>query len=281
MAAHVPLYGLVIMIARFLPVPVIDIYRYRNLLFQLIKRDISSRYQGTLIGIGWSLVLPLMTLGVYALVFGLILQPRWPNVSDPSMFTLLLFSGLLVFNFFSECASRATSLIVANANYVKKVVFPVDLLIWVPIGSALFHMALGTIAWTILVLLFDGQLYWTFILAPLVLFPLVIMSAGISYFLSAIGVFIRDVGQVIAVSVQLLMYLGPVIYPRKVLPESFQWLMVFNPITVPVEQFRNILNYGLVPDLRALAVYAAVGCAVAWLGKMFFEKTRHGFADVI
>lgn len=281
MAAHSPLHGVVIVITKFVPGPVLDIHRYRNLLYQLIKRDISSRYQGTLIGIAWSLVLPLLTLGVYAIVFGLILQPRWPNVSDPSMFTLLLFSGLLVFNFFSECASRATSLIVTNANYVKKVVFPIDLLIWVPIGSALFHITLGVFAWVALVLASGGQLYWTFLLAPLVLLPLIIMSAGISYFLSAIGVFVRDVGQIIAVSVQLLMYLGPVIYPREVLPEKFQWLMALNPITVPVEQFRNILNYGLLPDVASLAIYTVAGCIVAWLGRLFFQKTRHGFADVI
>lgn len=281
MATHAPLYGLVIMVFIPLPAPLFEIHRYRNLLYQLIKRDISSRYQGTVIGVAWSLVLPLLTLGVYSLVFGLILQPRWPNVPDPSMFTLLLFSGLLVFNFFSECASRATSLIVSNANYVKKVVFPIDLLIWVPIGSAFFHISLGLLAWAILVLVLGGQLYWTMVLAPLVLLPLIIMSAGLSYFLSAIGVFIRDVGQIIAVSVQLLMYLGPVIYPREVLPERFQSLMAFNPITIPVEQFRNILNYGLLPDFQALFIYAMTGCIVAWLGRLFFEKTRHGFADVI
>ena len=269
------------MISKFLPAPVADIYRYRNLLYQLIKRDVSSRYQGTLIGIAWSLVLPLMTLSVYALVFGLILQPRWPNVSDPSMFTLLLFTGLLIFNFFSECASRATTLIVNNANYVKKVVFPIDLLIWVPIGGALFHIALGLIAWTALVLFLGGKLHWTLSLAPFVLLPLIIMSAGISYFLAAIGVFIRDVGQIIAVSIQLLMYIGPVIYPREVLPERFQWLMAFNPITIPIEQFRNILNYGTLPDVASLAGYTIAGCIVTWLGRLFFEKTRHGFADVI
>ncbi len=191
-----------------------NIYLYRNLLYQLVRRDISSRYQGTLIGSAWSLVLPLLTLGVYSLVFGLILKPRWPDVSDPAKFTLLLFTGLLIFNFFSECASRSASLIVSNANYVKKVVFPVDLLIWVPIGTALFHMILGMIAWAALVIVLGGELYWTYFLFPIVLVPLVTMVSGIGYFLSAIGVYVRDVGQVINVSVQLLMYLGPVIYLR-------------------------------------------------------------------
>lgn len=264
-----------------MPTALLNLFRYRNLVFQLVKRDISSRYQGTVIGLSWSLVLPLLTLGVYALVFGFILQPRWPNVSDPAMFAVLLFTGLLIFNFFSECSSRAASLITSNANYVKRVVFPIDLLIWIPIGSALFHLVLGLVAWSILNLLVGGAVYWTTILAPLILLPLIIMCAGICYFLSAVGVFIRDVGQMIAVTVQLLMYLGPVIYPREVLPEHFQWIMALNPITVPVEQFRSILNYGLLPDPVALITYTVVGCLVAWLGKGFFEKTRHGFADVI
>lgn len=265
----------------FVPTALVNIYRYRNLLYQLVRRDISSRYQGTMIGILWSLILPLLTLAVYAIVFGLILQPRWPNVSDPGMFTLLLFSGLLVFNFFSECASRSTSLIYSNASYVKKVVFPIDLLIWVPVGTALFHMLLGIVAWSVLVVLLGGKVYWTIVMLPLVVLPLLIMCAGIGFFLAAVGVFVRDVGQVIAVSVQLLMYLGPVIYPREVLPPKFQWLMGLNPITVPVEQFRNILNMGEIPDGVPLLVYTLVACLVAWAGKLFFDKTRHGFADVI
>lgn len=269
------------MVSTSVTASVANLFRYRHLLYQLVKRDISSRYQGTVIGVAWSLVLPLMTLGVYAVVFGLILKPRWPNVTDPSMFTLLLFPGLLIFNFFSECASRATTLIVANANYVKKVVFPIDLLIWVPVGSALFHIMLGIVAWVILVFMLGGQIHWTICLAPLVLVPLVILSAGVSYFLAALGVFVRDVAQVIAVAIQLFMYLAPVIYPREVLPAKFAWLMAFNPITVPVEQFRNILNYGLLPDPKALLLHALAGCLVAWVGRLFFEKTRHGFADVL
>jgi lipopolysaccharide transport system permease protein len=258
-----------------------DIYRYRHLLYQLIKRDISSRYQGTFIGIAWSFFFPVVTLAVYALVFGVILTPRWPNVSDPSKFTLILFSGLLVFNFFSECTSRASSLIIANANYVKKVVFPVGLLIWVPIGTALFHLILGMVAWALLVVILGGQLYWTFLLTPVVLLPLVILTAGLSWLLAAFGVFVRDIGQVITVLVQLLMYLGPIIYPREVLPQKYQWLMQLNPITIPVEQFRNLLNIGVIPDIQSLGLYTLVALGVAWVGKLFFDKTRHGFADVI
>ncbi|WP_395517395.1 ABC transporter permease [Pseudorhizobium flavum] len=269
------------MLTSFLPSSVANVVRYRNLLYQLIRRDISSRYQGTLIGIGWSLMLPLLTLGVYALVFGFILQPRWPNVSDPAMFTVLLFSGLLVFNFFSECISRSASVIVSNPSYVKKVVFPVELLVIVPAGTGVFHMLLGISAWVILVMMLGGSVYWTLLLFPFVLLPLAVMCVGISYFTSAVGVYVRDIGQVIAVAVQLLMYLGPVIYPREVLPQSLQTLMVLNPITIPVEQFRKVMNYGEAPDIGALTAYFVAACVIAWAGRRFFDKTRHGFADVI
>lgn len=270
-----------ISLSKFIPRLFSDIYCYRHLLYQLIKRDISLRYQGSFIGIAWSFLFPLLTLAVYSLVFGVILKPRWPNVTDPAMFTLILFSGLLVFNFFSECVSRAPSLIITNANYVKKVVFPVDLLIWIPIGSALFHLCLGLLAWVILVPILGGQIYLTMLLMPVVLLPLILLTAGLSWFFSALGVFVRDIGQVISVSIQLLMYLGPIIYPREVLPERYQWLMSLNPITIPVEQFRNILNAGVLPDMQALAIYTSTSLVITCLGKLFFDKTRHGFADVI
>lgn len=261
--------------------PLKNLYIYRNLIFQLIRRDVLSRYQGSYLGIAWSLCLPLLTLAVYALVFGVILRPRWPNVSDPLQFTLILFTGLLAFNFFSECVSRAPLLIISNSNYVKKVVFPIDVLVWVPIGSATFHLFLGLFPWLFLVALSGGKISYLSLLLPIVFLPLMLFTVGLSWFLSALGVFIRDVGQIIGVGVQLLLYLGPVIYPRDILPERFQWLMYLNPVTVPVEQFRNILNFGLLPDFLALAVYTFAAFLVAFLGRLFFEKTRHGFADVI
>lgn len=261
--------------------PLKNLYVYRNLVLQLVRRDVLSRYQGSFLGIAWSLCIPLLTLAVYSLVFGVILRPRWPNVSDPMQFTLILFTGLLAFNFFSECVSRAPFLIISNSNYVKKVIFPIDVLVWVPIGCAVFHLCLGLVPWVLLVFLSSGEVSNLFFLLPLVFFPLMLMTVGLSWFLSALGVFIRDIGQIVGVSVQLLLYLGPVIYPREVLPERFQWLMYLNPITVPIEQFRNILNFGLVPDFVALSVYTLIALLVAYSGRLFFEKTRHGFADVI
>lgn len=258
-----------------------SLYTYRNLVLQLVKRDIASRYQGAFLGVTWSLIFPLLTLAVYGFVFGVVLQPRWPNVDGPIQFTLILFSGLLIFNFFSECVARAPLLLVSNANFVKKVVFPIDVLIWVPIATALFHLGLGLLAWFVLNLAVGGGVSWSFVLFPLTIMPLVFLVAGLTWFLAALGVFVRDVAQVIGVSMQLLLYLGPIIYPREVLPENLRWLMLLNPLTVPVEQFRNVVNFGIAFEWRSILVFWAIALAMCRLGMLFFEKCRHGFADVV
>ncbi|TXH04368.1 MAG: ABC transporter permease, partial [Candidatus Moraniibacteriota bacterium] len=227
------------------------LFSYRNLILQLVKRDIASRYQGAFLGIAWSLVFPLLTLAVYGFVFGVVLQPRWPSVEGPIQFTLILFSGLLIFNFFSECLARAPLLLVSNANFVKKVVFPIEILIWVPIATALFHLGLGLLAWFVLNLVVGASISWSFLLFPFALAPLILLVAGLTWFLCALGVFVRDVAQVIGVSMQLLLYLGPIIYPREILPEGLRWLMLLNPLTIPVEQFRNVVNFGMVLDWQA------------------------------
>ena len=257
------------------------LYTYRNLVLQLVKRDIASRYQGAFLGVAWSLIFPLLTLAVYGFVFGVVLKPRWPNVEGATQFTLILFSGLLIFNFFSECVARAPSLLISNANFVKKVVFPIEVLIWVPIATALFHLMLGLFAWFVLNLLIGDGVSWSFLLFPLAVAPLILLVAGLSWFLSALGVYVRDVAQVIGVSMQLLLYLGPIIYPREVLPESVRWVMLLNPLTIPVEQFRNVVNFGISIDWQIILIFWLVALVICRLGMLFFEKCRHGFADVV
>lgn len=258
-----------------------SIYIYRNLILQLVKRDIFSRYQGSFIGVFWTLLLPLLSLAVYGFVFGVILKPRWPNIEDPMQFTLILFSGLLIFNFFSECLTRAPSLLVENASFVKKVVFPIDILIWIPIAAALFHLMIGIIAWLLLCFIVGSDVSWTFLFFPVVVFPMLFLIAGFSWFLSAFGVYVRDVVQVIGVGMQFLLYLGPIIYPREALPESVRWVMLLNPLTVPVEQFRNVVNFGIALNWSQIIFFWLVALIIFMLGKCFFNKCKHGFADVV
>lgn len=266
---------------KFLTSSLRAIFEYRHLLKQLVIRDISGRYKGSIFGKAWAFFYPLMNLCLYGIVFGIILKPRWPNVEDPIQFSLILFTGLLVFNFFSECITRSPSLIISNANYVKKVVFPIEILPLVSIGSALFHMLLGFLAWVIISFYFGAKFTLCILYFPLIIAPLILLTAGISWFLAAVGVFIRDINQVLSLMVQCFLYLGPILYPREVLPENIRWFMLLNPITIPVEQLHNLLNFGIHPDFLSLTEYGLFSVIICILGRIFFDLTKRDFADVI
>ncbi|MDD2109861.1 ABC transporter permease [Pseudomonas plecoglossicida] len=256
-------------------------FKYFDLVKQLVRRDVGLRFKGAILGVLWPLITPLMTLGMYAMVFGYFLPSRWPGVDGITGFALVLFPGLIVFNFFAECVNRAPTLITTNPNFVKKVVFPIELLIWVPIGSAAFQLGLSFIAWGIIALIMNGGLHWTVVFFPLVLAPLVICLLGVVWFLSALGVFLRDIAQLTLVITQALMFLSPVLYPLDKLPTWALQLLMLNPLTFIVNQVREILIYGNMPDFQGLLIYAVAAFIVCVLGLRFFRVVRHGFADVL
>ncbi len=232
-------------------------------------------------GLLWSFVQPLLMLAIYTVVFGYFLKARWAGTSSSLEFSLVLFSGLILFNFLTECLSRAPAIILANPNYVRKIVFPLEILPWVTVGAALFHTSLSLVAWMVFDLLVHHSLHWTLIYLPLLLFPLMLVAVGLCWFLSATGVYIRDVGQVVGLVVQALMFLSPLFYPVKDVPPRFQKILMANPLSFVIEQARRIMVQGQSPDFRGLAVYWLASAAVAWLGYMWFQHARDGFADVL
>lgn len=252
-----------------------------RLITRLIKHDIEGRYQGSILGIVWSLVLPLLMLLVYAVVIGKFLNARWPGANGTGDFALILFPGLMVFAFFSECLNRAPSLILNNKNYVKKVVFPLMGLNFIPLGTALFHLALSFFAWIMITLFIKGSVPWTIIFFPIVLIPILILTLGLSWFLGSLGVYVRDVAQIISVVTQVLMYLSPVLYPLDNVPKKFIPLLMLNPLTFIVDQSRMVMNYGRIPDFAGLALYLIVAVLICSLGYVFFRITKHGFADIV
>jgi lipopolysaccharide transport system permease protein len=215
-----------------------------------------------------------------------VFQSRWSGAGHVGSnskfeFAIVLYAGLLVFNLFSECISRAPSLILSNANYVKKVVFPLEVLPWVALGSALFHVLIGFGVILVFIVLAGMPLHASAVLFPLVLLPLVPMIMGLCWLLSSVGVFFRDIGQIIGMALTALMFLSPIFYPTSALPESLQSLLYWNPLTFVIEQSRNVLIWGTLPDFGGLAVYSAVSLGVAWLGLLAFKAMRSGFADVL
>lgn len=257
-------------------------WRNRNLIIALIKRDVIGRYRGSFLGILWSFFNPLLMLAVYTFVFSVVFKSRW-NVEGDSKteFALILFAGLIVFNLFSESVTRAPGLILSNVNYVKRVVFPLEILPWVTMGSAVFHSLVSWSVWLLAYLVFYGMPHITILFLPLVMLPLVLLTIGVMWWLASLGVYLRDISQLVGVFVTILMFLSPIFYPVSALPEWFRSVVIINPLTTVVEQVRDVVFWGNYPNLANLAVSLTISAIVAWLGFFWFQKTRRGFADVI
>ncbi len=254
----------------------------RSLIWQMTKRDVIGRYRGSVMGILWSLLNPILMLTVYTFVFSVVFQARWGEASiSKTEFAVILFVGMIIHALFAECVNRAPSLILGNVNYVKKVVFPLEILPWVAMGSALFHAAISVLVLLVVFALIHFYLNWTVLFLPLLLIPLVLFTMGVTWFLASIGVFLRDVGQTTGIITTIMMFLSPVFYPVSALPEAYRPLLHINPLTFMIEQARNILIWGKPLDWPGLGVYFASSLLVAWLGLFWFQKTRKGFADVL
>lgn len=262
--------------------PLACLIRNRNLVHSLIKRDIVGRYQGSTLGIFWSFINPLFMLAVYTFVFTVIFKSRWAGGTDSKIeFALLLFSGLIVFNLFSECINRAPNQITNNANYVKKVVFPLEILPWVAMGSSLFHAFVSFVVWMIAYVAFIGVPHLTVLLLPIVLFPLVLLIMGLSWLLASLGVYLRDIGQLVIIFTTVLMFLSPIFYPASALPERYHSFFMLNPLVPMIEQVRGVMYWGQGLDWSVFGIYLLCAAVFAWLGLAWFQKTRTGFADVI
>ena len=258
--------------------------RNRQLIMQMTRREVVGRYKGSVMGLAWSFFNPVFMLAVYTFVFSVIFKSRWDGAGaddSKTQFALLLFVGMIVMSLFGDVVNRAPGLVLLNANYVKKVVFPLEILPIVAIGSALFHSLISLAVLLAAFALFNGSLQWTMIFAPLILLPLVILVAGLAWMLASVGVFLRDVGQVVGIVTTVLMFLSPVFYPVSAVPERLRPFIMANPLTFIIEQAREVLIWGRLPNWIGLSAYTLIATAIAWVGYAWFQKTRKGFADVL
>jgi lipopolysaccharide transport system permease protein len=253
-----------------------------DLLGQLVRRDVAGRYKGSMLGLLWSFLNPVVMLVVYTVVFSVVFKARWPGGGESrTEFALVLFTGLMVFNLFSECVNRAPSLVVGNVNYVKKVVFPLEILPIVSLGTAGFHFLVSLLAWLFFYVIFFGVPHAAFLQLPIVLVPLVLLTAGLCWLLASLAAYLRDVGQVVSVFTTVLLFLSPVFFPVSVLPPAYQQVVRWSPLTYIVEQARDVMVWGRGVDWPLWSVHTAACAAIAWLGFAWFQKTRRGFADVL
>ena len=260
-----------------------SLWRNRQLILQMTRREVTGRYKGSALGLAWSFFNPVFMLAVYTFVFSVVFKARWGVGGEESktQFAVVLFVGMIVHGLLAEVLNRAPGLILGNVNYVKKVVFPLEILPVISMGAALFHSFVSLGVLLIAFALFNGYLHWTAILAPLVVLPLIILTLGLAWMLASLGVFLRDVGQTIGIITTVMLFLAPVFYPLTALPEEMRpWIMA-NPLTFIIEQAREVLIWGRQPNWLGLGAYTLAAVAIAWAGYAWFQKTRKGFADVL
>jgi lipopolysaccharide transport system permease protein len=261
---------------------VASFWRNRQLILGLARRDVAVRYRGSVAGVLWAFVNPLLLLGVYTFVFGVVFRSRWnPGSENSAEFALIVFSGLIVFNLFAECVTRAPTLLLTHASYVKKVVFPLEILPWVVLVSALFHALVSLAVWFVFYLLVFGAPPYSIVWLPVVLAPFLLLVAGVSWLLASLGVYLRDTAQFVGILTVAFLFLSPIFYPVSALPADYRSLLYLNPLTAVVEHTRAVLIWGLDPDWGTFALYWVIGVLVAWSGFSWFQTTRKGFADVL
>jgi lipopolysaccharide transport system permease protein len=265
--------------ALFLPA----LWRHRHLIRQLTWREVTGRYRSSALGFAWSFVTPLVMLSLYTFVFGVVLKARWPGSPTGNLaeFGLMLFAGLTAFSLFSECVNRAPSLMTSSPNYVKKVVFPLEVLPVSVLGSALFHTGISVLILIVAQQIVSGAPVWTAVWLPLVLLPLVCLALGASWVLASLGVFLRDIGQTVTLVMQVVFFMTPIFYSREALPRRLQLIVDLNPLASIVDNTRRVSVLGLLPEWESLAFSMVVGLIVLCLGHAWFAKSKRAFADVI
>ena len=257
--------------------------RHRHLIWQLVRREILNRYRGSILGLLWAVITPILMLLVYTSVFVGIFKLKWPagEMGGGIEFAIQLFAGLLVFNLFAETITRAPTLILEQPNLVKKVVFPLEILPWVSMSAALFQFAIGIIILLATQTIFRSLPSAHAILGVFYIVSFIPLLIGLMYWLSALAVFIRDINQIITITVTLMLFLSPVFYPISALSENLQFWMWLNPLTSVIEGLRMTDLASQYPGWGALSVFMTVSIGIALSGIWFFHATRKFFADVV
>ncbi len=259
-----------------------SLWRNRSLIRALIKREVLGRYKHSYIGVFWAVLNPILMLVIYTFIFTSVFSAKWgKNIDSTWQFSLVLFLGLIVFNIFSECVTNSPNVISANVNYVTKVVFPLEVLPIVGLGGALFHASLNLLVWYVAYIFIIGEIPLGIIFLPIYILPFVFFCVGISWLLSALGVYIRDLVQITGPIVTALMFLSPIFYPLEALPPKVLSAIKWNPLTLPIENTRNLLLWDTMPELNAFLIELLLSFGFACFCFWVFQRLRKGFADCV
>lgn len=255
---------------------------HRALIRELTRREVDGRYRGASLGVLWALVSPFLLLCIYAIAFGTVMGGRWPeSQASATPFSIILFAGMIPYFVLSECMLRSPELVVGNPAYVKRVVFPLEILPWPMLFSALFHCLMNVLVFVAMRLVMEHAFAWTIVLLPCILLPIAVLSLGVSWFLAALAVYVRDVRQIVGMASMALLFLSSVMIPVTVVPDAYKLLFQLNPLTFIADQARAVLIWGTLPDFAGLALYTLGALAFMTLGHAWFLATKRGFADVL
>lgn len=257
--------------------------KHRQLIFQLTRREVVGRYKGSVMGLAWSFFTPLLMLAIYTFIFSIVFKARWGDGGEQSStgFAVVMFTGMIVHSLFAEALNRAPDLIQVHGNYVRKIVFPLEILPMVAIGAALFHAAVSLGALICAYVIYKGFVHWTVVFIPFVLLPLALLGLGLAWILASLGVYLRDLKQSVSILTTVLLFLAPIFYPISAVPAAFLPFIKANPVTFIVEQARMVIVWGRMPDWQGLFDYLLLASCVAWAGYAWFQRTKKGFADVL
>src|ERR687884_927 len=252
-----------------------------DLIMSLTRREIAARYKGSVLGIIWAVVTPVVTIATFTLIFAGIFGARFGVSGTGWEFALYLFCGVLPWTAFQEAVQISSQKIVSQANLVKRVVFPLEIL---PVAQSLASLAnqlFGTVALLVLALVIQRTLHPTILWMPVLIVPQLLLTLGAAWLVASLGVFLRDIVQGVALFLMVWMYLTPIIYPESIVPERFKPFINANPFTPLIRSYRNIMLEGAQPDWRGLAYFTGFALIVFIFGYWWFARTRKNFADVI
>jgi lipopolysaccharide transport system permease protein len=252
-----------------------------DLIYSFARRDLVGRYKGSALGIAWAVLTPVIMIAIFTFIFAGIFGARFGASDSHWDYALYLFCGLLPWSMFQESVQQSANTIVANANLVKRVVFPLETLPAAQAFAALGNQLFATVALLIAIVVIRQNLQLTALWLPLLLIPQLLFALGAAWLIASLGVFLRDIAQGITLLLMAWMYLTPIIYPESIVPERFRWFIGINPFTPLVRSYRHIFLDGLAPDWRGLAYFTAVALVVFVFGYWWFARTRKNFADVI
>lgn len=258
------------------------LWRYRSMVWRMTKKEISGKYRGSFLGIFWAIISPIMMLTIYTFVFSVVLKARWGGADQGNVdFAIIFFAGLIVYFFFAECINGAPLLLVSHTSYIKKTIFPIEILPLVATLTSFFHALMSFVVLAGLFLFIYGYIHWTIIFLPIVITPFILLSLGLVWVISSVGVYVKDINHVVSMVTTALLFLSPIFYPASALPEFMRPVFHLNPLTFIIEQTRDIMLWGKIPNFSGLFIYYVLGLSIAFLGLHFFHKLKKSFAEVL